>query len=303
MLPLLDPTLDVVFKLLFTRDAEDSKAALLGLVTAVLRPPQPIASLEVRNPAITLEEVDEKGVVLDILVGFGDGSTCNLEMQARQLEAFRNRLLSYWARTFGQKLGSSEPYTTLRPAISVAFLSYRETENPRFHSVFRILETHDHTPYGEALTIHLVQLPRSEEPTDLDRRENAAPLRWSRFVNARSEAEIEAAAMNDPAVRKARDILHRLSADPDARQLAEKRELAQITRRIEDGALSEAAERRGEVRSLRLGEEQELPGAIRDICELLGIELSEERGGELDRSDGETLAALKRQIMTSRVWP
>ena len=109
--------------------------------------------------------------------------------------------------------------------------------------------------------------------------------------------------MNDPAVRKARDILHRLSADPDARQLAEKRELAQITRRIEDGALSEAAERRGEVRSLRLGEEQELPGAIRDICELLGIELSEERGGELDRSDGETLAALKRQIMTSRVWP
>lgn len=38
---LLDPKRDVVFKLLFTRNHPDSRQALLGLLTAMLRPSPP----------------------------------------------------------------------------------------------------------------------------------------------------------------------------------------------------------------------------------------------------------------------
>jgi predicted transposase/invertase (TIGR01784 family) len=319
---LLDPTLDVVFKLLFTSDP-DSAAALCGLVAAVLRAPQPVASVQVLNPDIGKEAIDDKGIVLDILVRFLDGTILNVEMQARNVTPFRERLLYYWARVFGQQLAQGEGYTALRPTISVAFLSYREIQNPRFHSIFRILETHDHQPYSDALEIHLVQLPRLDELTDPDRSHDAALLRWSRFFAARSAEEIDEAAMDDPAVSKARDILHRLSADPDAQRMAEARELAQITRRIEDSALREEAEaigeerglrvgeeigeerglRLGEERGLRLGEELGLRTAIRSVCSLLGLVVDETRAEFLDQLDADALRAFLDRLTATRAWP
>ena len=74
--PLLDPTLDVVFKLLFTRH-DDAHEALIGLLTAVLRPAQPIASVEILDPAVGLDDVDDKSIVLDVRVRFRDGTTLN----------------------------------------------------------------------------------------------------------------------------------------------------------------------------------------------------------------------------------
>jgi predicted transposase/invertase (TIGR01784 family) len=307
---LLDPTLDVVFKLLFTSD-RDSEAALCGLVSAVLRRPQPVVSVHVLNPEIGKEAVDDKGIVLDILVHLIDGTTLNVEMQARNVTPFRERLLYYWARVFGQQLGPGDGYTSLRPTISVAFLSYPEPQNPRFHSIFRVLETHEHLPYSDALEIHLIQLPRLAGLTDPDRRDDAALLRWSRFFAARSAEAIDEAAMDDPAVSKARDILHRLSADPDAQRMAEARELAQTTRRIEDGALREEAEavgeerglRLGEERGLRLGEERGLRDAIHTLCSILDIAVDEGRAARLEQMDGQALRALLERMKATRSWP
>ncbi len=44
----LDPTLDIIFKMLFARD----EAQLIALLTAVLRPARPIAKVQVRNPEV-----------------------------------------------------------------------------------------------------------------------------------------------------------------------------------------------------------------------------------------------------------
>jgi hypothetical protein len=46
----LDPTYDVVFKLLFSRPS--CKDLLISLLTAVLRPKQPITSATVLNPEL-----------------------------------------------------------------------------------------------------------------------------------------------------------------------------------------------------------------------------------------------------------
>jgi hypothetical protein len=166
--PLLDPTLDVVFKLLFTGH-DDAHEALLGLLTAVLRPTQPIASVERLDPSVGvgLHDIDDKSIVLDVRVHvrFGNGTTLDVEMQARNVVTFRARLLSHWARLFGGQLRAGDGYGSLRPTISIAQLSYLVTRarNPRFHSVFRIIEVDDHVPCGDALTIHFVQLARLGE--------------------------------------------------------------------------------------------------------------------------------------------
>jgi predicted transposase/invertase (TIGR01784 family) len=292
---LLDPTLDVVFKLLFTRH-DDAHEALIGLLTAVLRPTQAIASVEILDPSVGLDDIDDKSIVLDVRVRFQDGTTLNVEMQARNVETFRVRLLYYWARLFGGQLRAGEGYGSLRPTISIALLSYLEPENPRFHSVFRILDVDDHVPYADALTIHLVQLPRLAEAAAVaNRPPNDALLRWGRFFAARTTEELDQATMTDSALLKARDVLLRLSADPEVRRLAEIRELAQTTRRIEDAGLLEQGRNEGRL--------QELREAVVDLCELVGIAVDAERLARLETASVEALVELKRHVKLHRAWP
>lgn len=306
----LAPTLDVVFKLLFTRHA-DSPEALTGLLTAVLRPPSPITAIEVLNPALGASEVDDKDIVLDIFVRLADGTTLNVEMQARKLDAYRDRLLFYWARAYGKLLGAGEGYPRLRPTVVVAFLGFRDDDNPRFHSVFRLLEAHSHASYSDALAIHLVQLPLLAQLTDLDRRDEGALLHWSRFFAARTHEEAKAAAMNDPAVSKANDILERLTADPDVQELAHRRELAQANRLITHGAIHERGRREGEARGIRVGEERGirvgeergLRAAIHSLCAALDIPVDEERAATLDAMNAAELQAFVERLGAARAWP
>src|SRR5262245_44029429 len=73
----LDPTLDVVFKLLLTRQ----QLLLLDMLQAILG--RPIQRLTVLNPEILGELASDKAVVLDIRVALHDGSRVDVEMQVR----------------------------------------------------------------------------------------------------------------------------------------------------------------------------------------------------------------------------
>jgi predicted transposase/invertase (TIGR01784 family) len=154
----LDPTLDVVFKMLLTRRPE-SPRLLVSLLTAVLRPRSPFAKVVVRNPEIPSTDVLERGVVLDIAAELEDGTLLDIEMQSDKRPAFRERALFYWARLYGAELERGKGYEKLRPVISVLFLDYRELTGKRLHSVFHVLEVHDHERFSDALALHVIELP------------------------------------------------------------------------------------------------------------------------------------------------
>jgi predicted transposase/invertase (TIGR01784 family) len=101
---LLDPKLDLVFSRLF--GAEQNRSLLIGLLTAVLRPPQPIVSVEVLTSwADTLElEVDGKPIALDLRVRLEGGEQIDVEMQTRSHPALRERGLFYWGRLYTGQL-------------------------------------------------------------------------------------------------------------------------------------------------------------------------------------------------------
>jgi len=92
----LDPMLDVVFKLLFSRP--DCLDLLMSLLTAVFRPASPIESVVVLNPELDKHSVGDRGVVLDLRVKLKDGSQVNVEMQAQRHPGMRRRMLYHWAR-------------------------------------------------------------------------------------------------------------------------------------------------------------------------------------------------------------
>ena len=93
MLPLLDPKLDVVFKLLFA--APQNRELLVSLLTAVLQPACPIASVDVLNPELPKDLPGDRGAVLDLLVKLSDGRLIDVEMQADRHDGLRSRALYY----------------------------------------------------------------------------------------------------------------------------------------------------------------------------------------------------------------
>ena len=77
---LLDPKLDVVFKLLFAH--VNNRDILIALLTAVLRPVASIDTVDVLNPEIPKDLPADKGAVLDIHVRLADGRHIDVEMQS-----------------------------------------------------------------------------------------------------------------------------------------------------------------------------------------------------------------------------
>ena len=219
----------------------------------------------------------------------------------------RQRTDTYWARAFGGRLERGDDYAELLPVISVLFLDYAELGAGRLHSIFRLLEVHDHARFSDALEIHVVELPELAHLESEEAVREAALVRWSRFFAATTDEEMEEASMADPAIGEAKGALERLSADPAAKALARQRELAMATYRIEmAAALREGKEeglREGEAKGLREGEAKGLRVAIEDLCEALGIPLDDVRRGEIAASDASALAALRAEIKRTKGWP
>ena len=298
---LLNPTLDIVFKLLFT-SGPDSDIALRDLLTAVLAPPRPIAAATVLNPAISGGEIASKGIALDLLLELDNGTQVDIEMQARDRGAFRNRALYYWAKMYGGQLDRGDGYTELRPAISVLFLDYRELPGERLHSTFHVLETHDHVRLSDAFEMHLIELPKVDRTALAADRLGVDPLlQWTRFLAARTDEDRKEAAMSNPAIQKAQSVLERLSADPDAQQLARQRELALQTYRIEMSAALDKGRDEGRDEGLQRGQAG-LRMAIVDLCEAYGIAPSAEQHAELERLDIDGLDALRARLKQDRRW-
>lgn len=284
----LDPTLDVVFKLLFTAEPGGTEV-LIALLEAVLEPSTPIVGVEIIDPAIPRELVDDKRVVLDLLVLFADGTKVDIEMQARDHLGFRERVLFYASRVFTRQLGAGDAYDGLRPVISVVLLAFDDELGQRPHAVFRLHDIVDGSLFTGALEVHLVCLPRLAALGDSG--PAAALLRWSSFLLAQTQEDADAIASTDPSLEKANTILKRLAADPDARSIAEARELSLRFQTIERAAYTQK------------GREEGLREAVLDFCEGAGITVTQEARVSLSRMDIAALEALRTELKANRRWP
>jgi len=287
----LSPRNDVVFKLLFA-DARN-RDLLLSLLNAVLQPPRPIVSVDVVNPEIQRDAVDDRGLVLDILAVHGDGTRTDVEMQSYLQPALPGRALYHWARLFRHGIGRGDDYAALRPCRVVFLLAHRQLPGARVHSTFRALEVHDGTLLSDVLEVHTVELPKLREAPQTDPAD-VAVLDWARFLAAETDEERRRLATHNPDIDKANEALERLSQDPNARVLAQWREDQLRLRQVE---LAEV-ERRGREEGMRTA-----VVAVEALCEVLGLELSPARRAVLGAMTAAELTALLEHVRRERAWP
>lgn len=112
----LPPRLDLVFKLMLTRE----KALLLDMLEGVLA--RPVPELSVIDANIPGELVRNKSIVLDVRARLDDGSRAAVEMQNQAHRALDARLVYYVTRDYSDQLVRGDDYGLLTPTNLVVWL-------------------------------------------------------------------------------------------------------------------------------------------------------------------------------------
>lgn len=295
---LLSPQLDVIFKLLFTRNQH----LLIAMLEAILN--ERIAGLEVLNPNISGDVSIEKSIALDILVGLEDGRRVDVEMQMRVTKELPPRLVYYGAREYSSQLRRGEPYDALCPTIVVAWLAQPLFDDlHQFHSVFELRERDSHRLFSKDLAIHILQLPRipSEPPSSEAENERMVRL-WARFFSAKSELEFAVLTAQNEEKGAAMEALKKISSDPEAQFLAERREDALKLYDISLRAGRDEARREGRQEGLEEGRREALRGSIVSLCAAFKLELTPGRCEQLHLPTTD-LQTLFDAIAVNRTWP
>ena len=217
----LDPRVDLVFSLLF--GAEQNRRLLIAFLNDVLRPATPIESIELLPARPEAYDVEDKVVFLDLRARLQGGEQVDIEMQTRRHIALRPRVLFYWGRLYTGQLLRGQSYSGLQRCAVVLIADFVELATPRFHSVFQARERSTGELLTDHLELHVLELPKLRGA--LVGMDEPALAAWCRFLAAETDEELEALAMQHPILKDAKDALEKLSADPDARERAERREI------------------------------------------------------------------------------
>jgi predicted transposase/invertase (TIGR01784 family) len=294
----LDPTLDLVFKLLFA--SPEGEAALLSLLNAILRPPRPFQRVRVLNAEVLPDAVGDKYAVLDLLVLLDDEFYVNLEMQTASRLAFRERVLFYWSGAYRRQLKKGAPYTSLAKVVSVLILDYSELEGDRFHTTFHLREEHDGTLFTPAMEIHVLELGK-RPPLGVHSVEDDL-VAWARFLGAKTDGEVKEACMGHPAIQKANEILTALSAKPDVREMARRRQESLMLYQLDLSKASHDGEARGRAQGLKEGRSEEARAGILALARVLGIEVTRSRRLRIERLSLKELIELRERLTRKRSW-
>ena len=215
--PLLSPTNDYVVKRLLTDDPD----ALRDFVQAVRPlPEEEWRHFSIVDPAFRAHKEHDKLPILDIKVQTASGIQIDIEAQRRWHKYFEERMVYYTARMFVDKLSRTGSYGDLRLSISIVIADFvLEKKDRLFHHKHSLYDSHARISYPvPSLELHTLEIPKRKK-------DDLSPLGlWMHFFAARTEEEFMQLAQRSPVMEKNWTIIKELSADEEARLLAEARE-------------------------------------------------------------------------------
>lgn len=96
-----------------------------------------LISVEITNPIILGEAIDNKKFRLNINVRLNNHTLINLEMQVAKKMNWQSRSLTYLCRSYGQL---EQEYDVVSPVIHIVFLNYTLfPESPEFYITHKLI--------------------------------------------------------------------------------------------------------------------------------------------------------------------
>jgi len=159
----LSPTLDIVFKTLFSGKDEDSREALRLLLSSCIH--RPVRDLRLQNTEIVPNFLLGKLFRLDVHVTFNDGEQADVEMQVnRSNDDLKARSLLYASRLLESQLERGEDFRDAKRVYVIFFLDFvlfpQSGKVPRRY-VFMEETEHDHL--SELVEVVYYEMPKTAD--------------------------------------------------------------------------------------------------------------------------------------------
>jgi predicted transposase/invertase (TIGR01784 family) len=298
-----DPKTDVIFKKIFGQPAH--KDLLIELLGSLLE--LPAARRIVDLEYLSLEQLpprkDLKLSMLDVKCVDAQGTHYVVEMQVIEVEGFQKRVVYNACKAYATQLGVGEDDVGLNDVVAVTICDFvlwgdREPDGaPLPHAVPMLSRWHVHEEHSGDKGLGEVRYAFLELPKyQAGSRPQSTVDKWAHFFrSARSLQRVPEELSEGPWAR-ALEVARTANLSPEEWTEYEREKMAEQDFR---GGLS-LAEKRGEQRGKELGEEM---GRLLEVCEVLGIELTEARRATLAGLDRQALADLRRDIKARRAWP
>ena len=208
---------------MFRAILQKNEFVLRGLIGALLHLDQTdIKSVEITNPIILGEQIDNKQFVLDINITLNNDVCLNLELQVINRTNWQDRSLSYLCRMFDQ-LQRGEDYAESGCAIHIGILDFTLFEEvPEFYACYKMLNVKNHHVFNEKFVLNVLDLKRIDLATEEDRRYEIDC--WARMFKAGTWEELRMIAEKNKYMSEAAMAMYELNADEIIRQQCMARE-------------------------------------------------------------------------------
>ena len=212
-------TNDYMFRALF----QQNTVALKGLLSSLLHmPPENILSVEIMNPIVIGETINDKEFRLDIKAVLNHYQQINLEMQVVNRHDWPERSIGYLSRMYNS-LQKGDQYINVKPAIHVGILNFSPFEDePIFYSRNVLMDMNKHRIYSDKFQVNVLELKQIELATEEDKKWNLDF--WAKLFKAGTWEELRMIAKDNEYFTEASNTLCDLYADFNVRERCRDRE-------------------------------------------------------------------------------
>lgn len=244
---LLSPKVDFVFKRIFGNEKHPN--ILISFLNAVMKPIDPIKSVQIRNSDIEKEHIEDKYSRLDIKAVTNKGEYINIDIQIKNEYNMIKRSLYYWSKMFENQIVEGDNYDKLSKTVCINILDFKYLKNDNFHNTYRLKEINTNEELTDTMELHFIEIPKLRKLDDTEEISDMLEA-WVFFISSPESEVVEKLEISKKEIKEAKSELLRMSVDSKERYMYEKRKES-ILEKI---SLIESAEQKGIEKGKKEGE-------------------------------------------------
>lgn len=212
----LPPKNDEVFLALFS-NPENKERVLVPFLKCILKLPNMVPNdVQILDPRLHIGREDEKHPIVDALIETPEGFI-HIEMQYRDYEHIRERVVYYHSRLLGDQLPQGHGYNELKRTISLLITDFPLIEEePNYFNRYVFMNPSTHTVFSDISEIDTLELLKLPDASD-----GSPEWIWGSYINGEKEEDFMRLAEAYPEVQSAVKALYELSADQALRMRAD----------------------------------------------------------------------------------
>ncbi len=202
---------------------QKNEKVLRGLIGSLLHlRPDEITSVELKNPIILGEAIDDKSVILDLRIVLNDTHILNIEMQVAKRDNWTERSLVYLCKNF-DNLSEGQDYGEVMPCLHIGILDFELFKgDEEFYSKYRLQSMGNGRIYTTKFGINVLNLRHIDNATDEDIADELDV--WARLFKAETWEDMIMLAKDHEFAKEAATSIYAVSSDEAVKLQCEARE-------------------------------------------------------------------------------